>query len=208
MAVYGYCRVSSKGQLDGNSLEGQREEILSRYSNAIIYQEQFTGKTVERPVFKELLGLLKDGDVLVVTKLDRFCRSTDEGLRTIKDLQQRGVNIHIMNMGLIENSAMGELIVTNLLAFAQFERAMILERTQSGKALARERGDLREGRPIKWALDNATIKEALDSIEAGKYSYKKASEVYHVSKTTLIRRMQERKAKQMKAKELEKGVLL
>ena len=56
MAVYGYCRVSSKGQLDGNSLEGQREEILSRYSNAIIYQEQFTGKTVERPVFKELLG--------------------------------------------------------------------------------------------------------------------------------------------------------
>ena len=80
MAIYGYCRVSSKGQLDGNSLEGQKEEILARYSNAIIYQEQFTGKTVDRPVFKELLSLLNKGDMLVVTKLDRFCRSTDEGL--------------------------------------------------------------------------------------------------------------------------------
>ena len=198
MAIYGYCRVSSKGQLDGNSLEGQKEEILARYSNAIIYQEQFTGKTVDRPVFKELLSLLNKGDMLVVTKLDRFCRSTDEGLRTIKELQQRGVDIHIMNMGLIENSPMGELIVTNLLAFAQFERAMILERTQSGKALARERGELREGRPMKWGLDNLTVKDALDSIESGKYSYKQASEVYHVSKTTLIRRMQERKANKLK----------
>lgn len=195
MAIYGYCRVSTRGQLDGNSLEGQKEQILAKYSNAIIYQEQFTGKTVDRPVFNELIKTLKKGDMLVVTKLDRFCRSTDEGLRVIKELQQRGVDIHIMNMGLIENSPIGELIVTNLLAFAQFERAMILERTQNGKALARERGELKEGRPRKYNQDK--VDEALNYIEAGN-SYKKASVVFGISKTTLIRRMQERKANRLK----------
>ena len=164
MAIYGYCRVSTRGQVDGNSLEGQRDEILAKYSNAIIYQEQFTGKTTDRPVFNDLIKTLKKGDMLVVTKLDRFCRSTDEGLRVIKELQQRGVDIHIMNMGLIENSPMGELIVTNLLAFAQFERAMILERTQSGKATARERGDFKEGGTKK--LSTAKVSKVLKSLFA------------------------------------------
>ena len=199
MAIYGYCRVSTRGQVDGNSLEGQRDEILAKYSNAIIYQEQFTGKTTDRPVFNDLIKTLKKGDMLVVTKLDRFCRSTDEGLRVIKELQQRGVDIHIMNMGLIENSPMGELIVTNLLAFAQFERAMILERTQSGKAIARERGDFKEGRPRKFSP--AKVDEALNYIESGN-SFKKASEVFGISKTTLIRRMQERKANKLKEHEV------
>ena len=131
--------------------------------------------------------------MLVVTKLDRFCRSTDEGLKVIKNLQQRKVDIHIMNMGLIENTPMGELIVTNLLAFAQFERAMILERTQTGKAIARERGDFKEGRPRKFNPDK--VNEALDYIEKG-HSFKKAAEIYGISKATLVRRMQERKAEQ------------
>ncbi|MDB8545797.1 recombinase family protein [Turicibacter sanguinis] len=190
--IYGYCRVSSKGQLDGNSLEGQKEEILNKYSNAIIYQEQFTGKTTDRPIFNDLIQKLQKGDTLVVTKLDRFCRSTDEGLKVIKDLQKRGVDIHIMNMGLIENTPMGELIVTNLLAFAQFERAMILERTQNGKAIARERGDLKEGRPRKFNPEK--LNEALDYVESG-HSFKKAAEIFGISKATLVRRMQERKAK-------------
>ena len=196
--IYGYCRVSSKGQLDGNSLEGQEQEILAKYSDAKIYKEQFTGKTADRPIFTDLINKLKEGDMLVVTKLDRFCRSTDEGLKVIKDLQQRGVDIHIMNMGLIENTPMGELIVTNLLAFAQFERAMILERTQTGKAIARERGDFKEGRPRKFNPDK--VNEALDYIEKG-HSFKKAAEIYGISKATLVRRMQERKAEQLKKDE-------
>lgn len=117
--IYGYCRVSSKNQLDGNGLNVQRKEILSRYSDAEIVSEQFTGKTVERPIFFSMIDSLEDGDTLVTSKLDRFCRSTKEGLELIDKLMIKGVRIHILNMGLIEDTPMGKLIVTNLLAFAE-----------------------------------------------------------------------------------------
>lgn len=64
---------------------------------------------------------------MVVTKLDRFCRSAKEGLGYIDFLMNKGVKIYILNMGLIENTPMGRLILTNLLAFAEFERSMIVE---------------------------------------------------------------------------------
>ncbi len=127
--IYGYARVSTKSQLENNSLEEQESSILEKYPNAIVNKEQFTGSKIDRPIFGELVCKLDEGDTLVVTKLDRFCRSTEEGLQCIKELRGRGVNIHILNMGLIEDTPIGELIITNLLAFAQFERAMIVERT-------------------------------------------------------------------------------
>lgn len=67
-----------------------------------------------------MLLSLKEGDTLVVTKLDRFCRTTKEGLEYIDKLISKGIKIHIFNMGLIEDTPMGKLIVTNLLAFAEF----------------------------------------------------------------------------------------
>lgn len=193
--IYGYCRVSSKGQLDGNGLEAQKNEILEKYPNAEIVQEQFTGKTTERPQFLELISKLKENDTLVVTKLDRFCRSTDEGLRLIKELQNRKVDIHILNMGLIEKTPMGELIVTNLLAFAQFERAMIIERTQAGKAIAKQNPGFREGRPK--VHKQVKVNHALDLIESGR-SYKDVSETIQISESTLYRAMRKRKAEQFK----------
>ncbi|MDU1604732.1 MAG: recombinase family protein [Clostridium sp.] len=69
--------------------------------------------------------------------LDRFCRTTKKGLQYIDMLIGKGVKIHILNIGLIEDTPMRRLIVTNLLAFTEFERAMIIERTQSGKAIAK-----------------------------------------------------------------------
>lgn len=147
--IYGYARVSTKGQAkNGNSLEEQREVILSRYSEAKIINEASSGAKY-RAVFSELLQQLQYGDVLVVTKLDRFCRTTKEGLQYIDELMAKGVSIHILNMGLIEDTAMGRLIVTNLLAFAEFERAMIVERTQSGKEMAKQNPNYREGRKPK-----------------------------------------------------------
>ncbi len=124
--VYGYCRVSTKGQLDGNSIEEQKAEIMKQYANAKIIIESYSGAK-ERPIFNKLLNRLQEGDILVVTKLDRFCRTTKEGLGYIDNLMSKNVKIYILNMGLIENSPIGRLIVTNLLAFAEFERAMIIE---------------------------------------------------------------------------------
>lgn len=185
--IYGYIRVSTKGQLEGYSLEQQKKEILARYPNAKIYEEEFTGKTIDRPIFNSILGSLKQDDILVVTKLDRFCRSTKEGLQYIDNLIKKGVKIHILNMGIIEDTAIGKLIITNLLAFAEFERAMIVERTQTGKAIAKTKKDFREGRPKKY--NQKQLKHALEmlSINGGIYSYNEVAEITGISKSTLIR---------------------
>lgn len=194
MAVYGYCRVSTKGQMDGNSLEAQKEQILRDYPSAIIVEEQISGAKAVRPKFDELIQTLKEGDMLVVTKLDRFARSLSQGNDTINRLLQKGVRVNILNIGMLDNTPNSKLIRNIFFSFAEFERDMIYERTQEGKALARQRGDFREGRPRKF--NPAKIDEALNYIEAGN-SYKRASDMFGISKTTLIRRMQERKDKEM-----------
>lgn len=180
--IYGYLRVSTKGQLDGNSIEDQTQEILKKYDNATLITESYSAAK-ERPIFNDLIEKLQPGDLLVVTKLDRFCRTTKEGLDYIDMLMNKGVYIHILNMGLIEDTPMGRLIVTNLLAFAEFERAMIIERTQSGKAIARLKPDFREGRPKKFG--RAQIEHALELLEDN--SYTRVAELTGISKSTLIR---------------------
>lgn len=185
--IYGYIRVSTKKQLEGNSLEQQLGEITERYFNAKVYEEQFTSKTSERPVFKNLLSILENDDTLVVTKLDRFARSALEGIQTITELMNKGVKIHILNMGLIEDSHMGKLIVTNLLAFAEFERSMIIERTQIGKAIAKTKEGFKDGRPKKYTRKQIDHALSLLSVNGGQYSYTEVSDITNISKSTLIR---------------------
>ena len=179
---YGYCRVSTKGQLEGNSIEDQTNSISMRYPHVKIIIESSSGAK-ERPVFNQLLTKLSMNDTLIVTKLDRFCRTTKEGLGYIDNLMNKGVKIHILNMGLIEDTPMGRLIVTNLLAFAEFERDMIIERTQSGKVIAKSKPDFREGRPKVFGKKQ--IEHALTLLESN--SYKQVEEITGISKSTLIR---------------------
>lgn len=179
---YGYCRVSTKGQLEGNSIEEQINKIKERYLDVEIIVESYSAAK-ERPKFNALLKCLREDDVLIVTKLDRFCRSTKEGLQYIDQLINSGVKIHILNMGLIEDTPLGRLIVTNLLAFAEFERAMIIERTQGGKAIAKQKDDFSEGRPKLYG--NKQLVHALELLETK--SYRQVEEITRISKSTLIR---------------------
>lgn len=144
---YGYARVSTVHQRkDGNSLEDQRNQLLQEGCDFII-EEQFTGSRMDRPKFKRLCDQLNAGDTLVVCKLDRFARTVVEGALTCRELMQRGIRIHILNMGIIEDTPVGRLILTTFLAFAEFERDIIRERTMAGKEVARQRPGYREGRP-------------------------------------------------------------
>lgn len=180
--IYGYCRVSTKGQLEGNSIEEQIYKINHRYKEAKIIVESYSG-IKERPLFNNLIEKCNQGDLLVVTKLDRFCRTTKEGLQYIDKLREKGVDIHILNMGLIEDTPMGKLIITNLLAFAEFERAMIIERTQNGKLIAKTKAGFKEGRPRKYTDEQ--IKHALMLLKNN--SYKQVEIMTGISKSTLIR---------------------
>lgn len=179
---YGYCRVSTKGQLDGNSIEEQTTAIKNVYSDVEIIVESYSGAK-ERPLFNQLLEKAQENDYVIVTKLDRFCRTTKEGLEYIDLLLSKKVKIHILNMGLIESSPMGRLIVTNLLAFAEFERSMIIERTQGGKAIAKQKADFKEGRPPKY--NSKKINHALELLKSN--SYKEVEALTGISKSTLIR---------------------
>ena len=182
--VYGYARVSTAAQCrDGNSLEEQIA-ALEKYGCQEIVSEAFTGKTVERPKFKALLQRLRADDTLVVCKLDRFARTAIEGVETVRGLFEKGVRVHILNMGLIENTLTGNLILTVMLAFAEYERGMIVERTQTGKAIARQDPNFREGRPKKYLPTQ--INHALELLESGK-TYRQVEALTGISKSTLVR---------------------
>ncbi|MGA3413869.1 recombinase family protein, partial [Lactiplantibacillus pentosus] len=125
---YGYARVSTTDQKLANQIE-----LLKLTGAEKIFQEKFTGTTTERPEFQKLLRVLKTGDTLIVTKLDRFARNTREALAIIQELFKENVKVNILNMGLIDNTPTGQLVFTIFSAFAQFERDMIVTRTQEGK---------------------------------------------------------------------------
>ena len=192
MAVYGYVRVSTKMQLDNNSLEQQEQEIKAKYKEANIVKEQFTGTTTNRPKFNWLLGKLKENDVLVVCRLDRLARTTEEGIQVIKELFKRGVSIHVLNVGLLENTTMGNFFIKTLLAVSEMERNLIVERTQAGKAIAKQNPDFKEGRPKKFKRKQ--VEHALELLET--HTYKQVEDITGISKSTLIRAKRERKAKE------------
>ena len=179
---YGYARVSTMHQ----DLEAQLQ-ALKRENCDVIYKEKFTGTKKARPEFNELLEVLEDGDTLVITKLDRFARSTTDGINTIKELFEKGVRVHVLNMGLIEDTPTGRLILSVMLAFAEFERDMIVERTQEGKVIAKQRDDFKEGRPKKYSKKK--IDHALQLLKS--HSYKQVEEITGISKSTLIRAKKE-----------------
>lgn len=144
---YGYERVSSRGQdRYGNSLQEQRKQLTAAGCD-VIYSDSFTGTKIDRPEFSKLLAAIRPGDTLTVTKLDRFARSAADGAKLIGELVKRGINVHVLNMGKADDTPMGKLMTTILLAFAEFERDMIAERTAAGKAVAKANNpDWKEGR--------------------------------------------------------------
>ncbi len=187
---YGYARVSTRKQVNGNSLEEQCHQLIKNGCDVVI-EEQYTGKTTERPRLGKLMKELHAGDTLMVTKLDRLVRSATEGANLIQELISKGINVNILNMGKVDERPQGRLMLHILLAFAEFERDMIIERTQSGKALARTKVGFREGRPpIAQARKDAAVNMILKD---GK-SYKEAAEAVGISKSTILRAVRKKRA--------------
>ena len=180
--IYGYMRVSTAAQSKGNSLEEQ-ERLLRKNGATELYQDAFTGTRTDRPNFTILLNKLQEGDTLVITKLDRFAHNTAEGLNVIQHLLERGVKVNILNMGTIDTTPTGKLILTVMLAFAEFERDMIVQRTTEGKAIARTKDNFVEGRPPKY--DDDTVEAALALLEL--YNYREVAAITGISKSTLYR---------------------
>ena len=175
---YGYARVSTRHQ----DLEGQLRQLEEERCDKV-YFEKITGTKSDRPEFQKLLQTIQTGDTLVVTKLDRFARSTQDALNTIKYLFEKGVRINVLNLGVIENTSTGRLIFTIFSAFADFERDLIVERTQEGKAIAKQKPGFKEGRPKKFSKQQLAL--AMQLLET--HSYSEVEKMTGISKSTLTR---------------------
>lgn len=181
----GYGRVSSRGQQrDGNSLDDQKKKLLDAgCAEKDIVLEAFTGTTMNRPGFMKVLESLEPGDTLVVTKLDRFARTASEGVEVIKDLMGRGIAVHVLNMGLVEDTPTGRLILTIMLAFAEFEKDNIVERLADGKVEAKAKNpDYKEGRKAKEIPDG--FESYRDRTAAGELTVVEACAELGVSRST------------------------
>ncbi|MDL2219741.1 recombinase family protein [Ruminococcaceae bacterium OttesenSCG-928-O06] len=187
---YGYCRVSTAKQIAGTSLDEQEQKLCEQGAE-LIYRDGFTGTSADRPEFKKVLSVLREGDWFMVTKLDRFARNTQDALTIINDLRNKGVIVQILNMGVVDNTPMGKLMVTMLAAFAEFERDMIVERTQAGKQMARNDPNFRDGRPPLYGKQQ--IAHALELLDEGK-TYRQVEQLTGMSKSTLIRAKRKRVA--------------
>ncbi len=188
---FAYARVSTRKQFrDGNGLKEQIAKLENVGFDELVVEE-FSGATTKRPQLDALIQRLQTGDTLIVTKLDRFARSAAEGLSLINSLLARGVHVFILNMGLIDNTPIGKLITTILLAIAEFERDMIVERTQAGKEIARTKNGFRDGRP---PIDQKKKDFAADLILNQHKSYNEVVELTGLSKSNLTRAVRHAKA--------------
>ena len=188
--IYGYARVSTRGQAqNGNSLEAQ-EELLRKNGAQELYSDSFTGTTMDRPAFNELLGKVETGDEIIVTKLDRLGRSISQASGVIASLIQKGVTINVLNLGILSNDSVSTLMQNVLLSFAQYERDCIVQRTAEGKAVAKAMNPCyREGRKKKYSQKQLDL--AMERLKS--HSYSEVAAETGISKSTLIREHRRRK---------------
>ncbi|MCE7792300.1 recombinase family protein [Salipaludibacillus sp. CUR1] len=189
---YGYARVSSSGQ----NLESQIKALTEAGSEEI-YKEKLSGRNKEnREQFNKLLETVSEGDTIVVTKLDRFARSTQDALSTIETLNNKGVGLIVLNMGgdkVDTNTPIGKLMITVLSGIAEFEADMIKERQLEGIELAKQRGAYK-GRPKKYTDKNKSLQHALELFhdrENNGMTVKEICQITKVSKATLYRNVRE-----------------
>ncbi|MBO2971653.1 recombinase family protein [Burkholderia pseudomallei] len=149
MATFGYGRVSTGQQTTENQrLELERGGFVVDYWFA---DHGVSGKTCasERPEFGRLLDKIRDGETLVVAKLDRLGRDAVDVLQTIRALEHRSIKVIVTQLGQTDlTSPAGKLLLSMLAAVAEMERDLLIERTQAGLARARQEGK-KLGRPSK-----------------------------------------------------------
>ena len=175
--VIGYARVSSVGQ----SLDVQLDK-LTKAGCERVYQEKVSGTSTDgREQLAELLRYVREGDEVVITKLDRLGRSLADLLDITKQLEAKSVTLRVLDQNLETKTAQGKLMFSMLGAFAEFETALRKERQMEGIAKAKAEGKY-TGRPK--SIDEDAIKATL--LEGGK-SLREIAVLHGVSRATVHR---------------------
>ena len=161
--------------------------LFGKLAQKKFFSDVFSGSKYDRPELDKLLKIIQSGDTLIITKLDRIARSLIHGIQLLENLNDRGIIVDVLNMGIIDNSPTGKLIRNIILSFSEFERDMIIQRTQEGKAVARQNPNFRDGRPKKFS--RTQINHALELLQT--HSYKQVATMTGISRATLGRAKKE-----------------
>ena len=187
MALVGYMRVSTAEQ----KTDGQRDALLAAGVKAdvrhLFEDHGVSGGKAERPGLSKCLATLREGDTLVIAKLDRLGRSLGNLVRLFEELAVRGVGVRVLDNPMLStdgNSSQSKLLLGIYGAFAEYERDLLRERTQVGLEAARARGR-NGGRPR--LLDSPKIQRAKQLHEAGNMTPKEIADAVGVSVATLYR---------------------
>lgn len=184
--IYGYASISARGQFEAGSIEEQTKLIKQRYPSASMIIEHYEDPKV-RPILRENISKMYSGDTIVVSKLDRFCGTIKDAIVLIEEALKKNIRINIINIGMIDNTYNGRNIMNILNALAEFDKSMMIERTQVGKAIAKSKSGFKEGRPKKFSQNE--IDNALEMLKTNSYKY--VEEQTGISKSTLIRAKKE-----------------
>lgn len=178
---YIYARTSTTDQ----NVDQQADALLKVWSDAIVFKEQVSGKTMEREALEELRHVLQAGDSILVLSVSRLGRTTTGVLEFIEEMKQREVSVHVQDLGMIDvTSPMGKLVLTTLAAVAEMQREEILEKQRIGIERAKA-----EGRYKGKQQSEATVKKckaAMADIEKG-FSKEKAAKANNIGIATLYR---------------------
>ena len=178
--LIGYARVS-KG--DDQSNAAQRR-ALDAAGCKRVFEETASGGRWDRPKLLEMIGQLRDGDVVVVWKLDRLSRSLKDMLHIMERIELAGAGFRSLTEAIDTTTAAGRMMMQMVGSFAEFERAMIRERTSAGLAQARAEGRI-GGRRRKLA--DKQRREIAESVVSGRKSGAEMARLYGVSEPTVSR---------------------
>ena len=193
--IYGYARVSTTQQDYATQVEDLKQAGATK-----IFKDKYTGTTANRPEFDKLMAQIGSGDTLIVTKLDRLARNTQDALNIVKQLNAEGIILRVLNIGTIDNSPSGRLIFTVFSAFAEFERDLIVNRTQEGKAWAKANNpNFHDGMPRKYPSEQIDFAWKLHTQDH--MSYSEISRKLGMSKATIYRRFRELRDKKAAPKD-------
>jgi DNA invertase Pin-like site-specific DNA recombinase len=178
--LLGYARVS-KGDEQTNTLQ---TKALRSVGCRRLFEEAASGGRWDRPELHRLLDQLREGDTLVVWKLDRLSRSLKDVLHIMERIAKAGAGFRSITENIDTTTPAGRMMMQMVASFAEFERAMIRERTSAGLAAARAEGRI-GGRRKK--LDAAIRREIAESVTTGRKSGAEMARLYNISPPTVSR---------------------